>query len=141
MPVPPPAASNATVLTQEASDVPERRPVAPAQGELARQRFDAAQSWLRETPGDRYAIQLATVNGQELPQLEDFLRKAGSALPGDQLFVYSVKIDGQQHYRVAYGSFPSSTKAIEAIKELPPPLAAYEPYPRSVERMRSQNRQ
>jgi septal ring-binding cell division protein DamX len=55
--------------------------------------------------------------------------------------VYSVKIEGQQHYRVAYGSFPSASNALEAIKGLPPLLSAYEPYARSVERMRSQNRQ
>jgi MSHA biogenesis protein MshM len=136
-----PAAANASTQARDASDAADRRPVAPSQGDLARLRFDAAQAWLRDTPGDRYAIQLATVSGQELTQLEEFLRKAGTALPGDELFVYSVKIDGQQHYRVAYGSFPDMSKALEAIKGLPPLLAAYEPYPRSVERMRSQNRQ
>ncbi len=87
------------------------------------------------------AIQLATVNASELPQLEDFLRKAASALPVGELFVYSVKIDGQQHYRVAYGSFPSANKALDAINGLPQLLAAYQPYTRSVERMRSQNSQ
>jgi len=133
--------ANPNFVAGKAPEGPGSKPTAPARGELTRQRFDAAQAWLRDTPGDRYAIQLATVNEQQLPQLEDFLRKAGTALPGDQLFVYSVKIDGQQHYRVAYGSFPNATEAIEAIKGLPPLLAAYEPYPRSVERMRSQNRQ
>jgi septal ring-binding cell division protein DamX len=124
-----------------AGDARERKPLAPAQGELARQRFEATQAWLRDTPGDRYAIQLATVNAAALPQLEDFLRKAAAALPAGELLVYSVKIDGQQHYRVAYGSFPSAGKAIEAMKGLPQLLAAYQPYARSVERMRSQNRQ
>ncbi|HTQ75782.1 MAG TPA: AAA family ATPase [Burkholderiales bacterium] len=141
IPAPAPRVANPNFVAGKAPEGPGSKPTAPARGELTRQRFDAAQAWLRDTPGDRYAIQLATVNEQQLPQLEDFLRKAGTALPGDQLFVYSVKIDGQQHYRVAYGSFPNATEAIEAIKGLPPLLAAYEPYPRSVERMRSQNRQ
>jgi type II secretory pathway predicted ATPase ExeA/septal ring-binding cell division protein DamX len=117
------------------------KPLAPAQGELARERFEATQEWLRSAPGDRYAIQLATVNAGELRQLEGFLRKAASALPADELFVYSVKIDGQQHYRVAYGSYPSADKALEAMTGLPQLLAAHQPYVRTVERMRSQNRQ
>jgi MSHA biogenesis protein MshM len=122
-------------------EAPARKPLAPAQGDLARQRFEATQEWLRSTPGDRYAIQLATVSSTQLAQLEDFLRKASATLPSDELLVYSVKIDGHQHYRVAYGSFPSAAKALEAMKGLPQPLDAYQPYPRSVERMRSQNRQ
>jgi len=124
-----------------ASEAPEKTPPAPDRGELARERFAATQAWLRATPGDRYAIQLATVSAQELPQLEDFLRKAAATLPMGELLVYSVKIEGRQHYRVAYGSFPSAPKALEAIRGLPQLLAAYQPYPRSVERMRSQNRQ
>ena len=62
-------------------------------------------------------------------------------MPDRELFVYSVKIDGEQHYRVAYGSFPSAAKALEAMRGLPQLLAAYQPFTRSVERMRSQNRQ
>jgi len=141
MPVQAATASDPGIANPGPPEAAEKKPIAPVRGEVARQRFDAAQAWLRDTPGDRYAIQLATVSEQELTQLEDFLRKAGTALPGDELFVYSVKIDGQQHYRVAYGSFPSMSEALDAIKGLPPLLAAYEPYPRSVERMRSQNRQ
>jgi type II secretory pathway predicted ATPase ExeA/septal ring-binding cell division protein DamX len=124
-----------------AAEAPMRAPAAPAQGELARERFQATQQWLRSAPGDWYAIQLATVNAAELQQLEDFLRKAAATLPVGELFVYSVKIDGQQHYRVAYGVFPSAPKAIDAINGLPRLLAGYHPYARSVERMRSQNRQ
>jgi len=138
---PSPMVPAAKPVLVSAGDVPDRKPVAPAQGELARKRFEATQTWLRNTPGDWYAIQLATVNASALPQLEDFLRKAAAALPGGELLVYSVKIDGQQHYRVAYGSYPSAAKALEAMKGLPQLLAAYQPYARSVERMRSQNRQ
>ena len=154
-PAPTPAASSVTSAADKpqpgrlaaqptpatTAEAPLRTPAAPAQGKLARERFEATQQWLRSTPGDWYAIQLATVNAADLPQLEDFLGKAAAALPVADLFVYSVKIDGQQHYRVAYGSFPSATKALDAIKGLPQLIAAYQPYARSVERMRSQNRQ
>jgi septal ring-binding cell division protein DamX len=84
---------------------------------------------------------LAIVNSKELGQLEDFLLRISKTLPVDELFVYSVKIDGQQHYRVAYGSYASPDQALAAIRGLAPVISAYHPYYRSVERMRSQNRQ
>jgi len=62
-------------------------------------------------------------------------------VPVGDLFVYSVKIDNRQHYRVAYGAYPTSALVLSAMKELPAPLGSYRPYYRSIERMRSQNRQ
>jgi septal ring-binding cell division protein DamX len=140
-PPPSPAVSAQPKLAPEPADAAARIPAAPAQGKLARERFDATQEWLRSTPGDRYSIQLATVTSGELAQLESFLQKTADSLPIGEVFVYSVKIGGQQCYRVAYGSYPSATEAFNAMKGLPPLLAAYQPYTRSVERMRSQNRQ
>ena len=117
------------------------KPAAPETGEFVRERFQATQEWLRSAPGDRYAIQLATVNSGGLAQLEEFLHRASKMVPAGELFVYSVKIDGQQHYRAAYGSYASPAQALAAINGLPPLFSAYHPYYRSVERMRSQNRQ
>jgi len=116
-------------------------PTPPERGKLARERFEATQQWLPTAPGDRYAIQLVTVSSEQLGLLEDFLLKASRIVPTGELYIYSVKINGQQHYRVAYGSYASSAQAFAAIKELPPSFSAYHPYYRSVERMRSQNRQ
>jgi type II secretory pathway predicted ATPase ExeA/septal ring-binding cell division protein DamX len=116
-------------------------PVAPERGRIARERFEAAQRWLPTQAGDRYAIQLVTVSSEQLGLLEDFLLKATKLLPMGEVYIYSVKINSQQHYRVAYGSYETQAQALEAIKELPPSLAVYRPYSRSVERMRSQNRQ
>ena len=116
-------------------------PVPPASGEFSLKRFSATQEWLKTAPGDHYAIQLFTVGSNELSYLEEFLLRASRVVPANDLFVYSVKIDGQQYYRVAYGSYPSSMEVLSAMRELPPPLLTYQPYYRSVERMRSQNRQ
>ena len=117
------------------------QPLPPERGALARGRFSATQEWLRRAPGNHYAIQLAIVSSKELGQLEDFLLQASKMLPVGELLVYSVKIEGQQHYRVAYGSYASPEQALAAMKGLPPLISAYHPYYRSVERMRSQNSQ
>jgi type II secretory pathway predicted ATPase ExeA/septal ring-binding cell division protein DamX len=116
-------------------------PAPPGQGDLARQRFAATQDWFAVAPGDHLAIQLVTVDAGELSRLEDFLLRASKVVPPEELFVYSVKFDGRQHYRAAYGNYPNVKTALAAIKELPPVLQAQGPYPRSFERMRSQNRQ
>lgn len=115
-------------------------PSAPAYGELTRARFAATQEWLKTAPAGRYAIQLVTVDASQLPRLEDFLLRTSKLVPVDQLFVYSVKIGGRQHYRAAYGSYTSAADALAAVKALPTRLKELQPYFRSVERMRSQNR-
>jgi len=135
------ASADASALKRSAEISTPAQPLPPGRGELARRRFAATQAWLKSAPGDRYAIQLAVVNSKELGQLEDFLLRISKILPVDELYVYSVKIDGQQHYRVAYGSYASPEQTLAALRGLPPVISAYHPYYRSVERMRSQNRQ
>ncbi len=135
--VPPPAAPEALTATTEI----QASPVPPAGGELVMKRFAATQEWLGRVSGDRYSIQLVTAHASELTQLEDFLVRASGMVRANDLFVYSVKINGQQYYRAAYGSYAGAAQALSAMRELPPPLSAAQPYTRSVERMRSQNRQ
>jgi len=115
--------------------------VPPARGKLARERFAATQDWLTSTAEDQYAIQLLTVKASDLARMEEFLQKASRVVNPEELHVYSVRIDGQQHYRAAYGSYEGAAATLAAIKELPPLLKAQSPYHRSVGRMRSQNRQ
>lgn len=134
---PAPAAPGDLAATTEIQASPEP----PAAGELVIKRFAATQEWLRTARGDRYSIQLVTAHSSELAQLEDFLLRASGMVRARDLFVYSVKINGQQYYRAAYGSYASAAQALNAMRELPPPLSAAQPYTRSVERMRSQNRQ
>jgi type II secretory pathway predicted ATPase ExeA len=135
------ASADPSTLKRSAETSTLAQPLPPERGELARGRFAVTQEWLRSAPGNHYAIHLAIVNSKELEQLEDFLLRASKTLPVGDLLVYSVKINGQQHYRVAYGSYAGPAEASDAIRGLPPQLSAYHPYYRSVERMRSQNRQ
>ena len=109
----PPAPSAGVRKSEPVASAPDakpdrpRRPVPPERGEFIRERFKATQEWLRSAPGEHYAIQLVTVDSGELKQLEDFLLRASKMVPASELLVYSVKIDGRQHYRVAYGSYES----------------------------------
>ena len=130
---------NAGQRNKAAEPTPEAQP--PARGTLARERFAATQEWLKTAPGDFYSIQLLTVKDSELARLEGFLLNASKMARREDFRVYSVKIDGVQCYRAAYGLYPNLEETRAAMRELPPLLAAQKPYYRSVERMRSQNRQ
>lgn len=110
-------------------------------GPIARERFKFTQEWLNGAPSSHHSIQLMTASASQLQKLERFLRSASKTLPQDKLYVYSVKIDGQQHFRVAYGEFPDLQKAREALRDLPASLNSPSPYLRTIERMKSQNSQ
>jgi septal ring-binding cell division protein DamX len=117
-------------------------PPAPSAGKLTRARFAATQEWLKSAPGDQYSIQLLTADKHDLQRIEALLaRAAGRSLALPDFYVYGVRINEQQHYRLAYGLYPTLAAATQGIKDLPPAYLQFGPYSRSVERMRSQNHQ
>jgi septal ring-binding cell division protein DamX len=108
-------------------------------GRLSRDRYMATQSWLPSAPGGRQSIQLAIFTDAEAARMENFLRQAVGVLNPSELYVYSVKVDGRQHYRVAYGAFASASDIQAALEALPPTLKAQGPFQRSVGEMRRLN--
>jgi type II secretory pathway predicted ATPase ExeA/septal ring-binding cell division protein DamX len=117
-------------------------PPAPPTGDLTRARFTATQEWLKSAPGDHYSIQLLTAGTHDVRRIEELLaRAAGRNLKLSDFYVYGVKINDQQHYRLAYGLYPTLAESTQGIKDLPPVYLQFGPYQRSVDRMRSQNHQ
>lgn len=117
-------------------------PPPPPGGKLTRARFSATQEWLKDAPGDRYSIQLFTAGVHDLHTAEELLgRAAARNLELADFYIYGVKINDQQHYRLAYGLYPGTAEANQGIRQLPQAYKQFSPYVRSVERMRSQNRQ
>ena len=114
----------------------------PNAGRRTRARFAATQEWLRNAPGDHYSIQIFTSGNNDLHIVEDMLAHAvDRKLKLEDFYVYGVKIDDRQHYRLAYGLYGDYSEAGRALKNLPQPYKQFRPYLRSVDRMRSQNRQ
>ncbi len=141
-PNPPLAApvTHTAARTNAASE--EKASALPANlGKLTLARFQLTQEWLDKAPPGHHAVQLLTVKAEDARRMENFLQRAAKVVKIEDLWVYSVKIDGNQHYRVAYGQYPTSSDAKAAIENLPQILKSQNPYPRSIERMRSQNRQ
>ena len=114
----------------------------PSAGKLTQARFAATQQWLKSAAGDPYSIQLVTAGASDLHAVEELLaRAATSGLALSDFYVYGVKIGDQQHYRLAYGLYPTFTDANQGMRRLPPAYTQFKPFLRSVDRMRSQNRQ
>ncbi len=117
-------------------------PPAPSTGKLTRARFAVTQEWLKNALGDQYSIQLITADQRDLRRIEELLARApGRGLNLSDFYVYGVMIDEVQHYRLAYGLYPALADVNQGISALPPVYRQLGPYHRSVERMRSQNRQ
>ena len=117
-------------------------PPPPPNGKLTRARFAATQEWLKTAPGDHYSIQLFTAGARDLHSVEELLARAAARnLPLSNFYVYGVKIDDQQHYRLAFGLYATFSEATQDMKSLPQAYRQFSPYLRSVDRMRSQNRQ
>jgi len=113
----------------------------PASGKLTQERFAATQQWLRAAPAGSYTIQLLTVSSGEIAVMERFLRQAGELVDINEMRVYSVKLNGQQHYSATYGLYPSLEETITAMGDLPSSFKARGPYHRSVTLMRRQNQE
>ena len=114
----------------------------PPAGKLTRARFAATQEWLKSAPGGEYSIQLFTAGVRDLHVVEGLLADAATKnLALSDFYVYGVKIDDQQHYRLAYGLYRTFAEANQGMRSLPPAYRQFSPYLRSVERMRSQNSQ
>jgi septal ring-binding cell division protein DamX len=116
-------------------------PVPPPSGKLTQERFAATQQWLRAAPSGHYTIQLLTVSAAEISVMERFLRQSGDLVDVGDMRVYSVKLNGQQHYSVTYGLYPSLEETITAMGDLPSTFKARGPYHRSVTLMRRQNQE
>jgi len=111
----------------------------PASGKLAQERFAATQRWLRTAPSGSWTIQVMTASDSQT--IERFLQQAGQEVRLEDLYVYSVHIDGQQYYGVTYGNYPTLEDTITAMGDLPMSFKARGPFHRSIPVMRRQNQE
>jgi septal ring-binding cell division protein DamX len=127
-PAPPPP-SGASDAVKSLAVVPPG-PVAPPSGKLAQERFAATQQWLRTAPSGHYTIQLLTVSAAEINVMERFLRQAEELVDVKDMRVYSVKLNGQQHYSATYGLY---TVELQVPGTVPPQRHADAPAKSGIE--------
>jgi MSHA biogenesis protein MshM len=122
-----------------ARDAGAAGPTAPASGKLAQDRFAATQRWLRTASSGSWTIQVMTASDSQT--IERFLQQAVQEVRLEDLYVYSVHVDGRQSYGVTYGNYPSLEDTITAMGDLPMSFKARGPFHRSIPVMRRQNQE
>jgi type II secretory pathway predicted ATPase ExeA len=86
---------------------------------LLQQRLDATEAMLNAAPQGCTSIQLFYTENVQPARMEGFLRRARKLGKLEEIFILPIELQGQDAFRVLYGSFPSSGKARAAIPELP----------------------
>jgi MSHA biogenesis protein MshM len=131
-PVPAPAAN-----PEATTAAPPQQPVKPKVGPLTRDRLEAGHAWLEQLPDDRWFIQVFATNAGQHAEVETLLRRLSSSKAEmSNIHVYYSELSGKPRFGVMYGDYPTRAAASAAIRELPKPLRANQPYPRKVARLR-----
>lgn len=88
--------------------------------------------WIQTTPGNRWFIQLATIDGGRTEFAESYLARARKLLLPEQVHVYRTLGEGDARIGIIFGDYPTWRAANEAASQLPTELVANNPFPRQV---------
>jgi septal ring-binding cell division protein DamX len=100
-----------------------------AQTSLLKQRLDAGQAWLTQSPESRVTVQL--MGGADEQQMEAQLKALGRQLELGNIYLFRTTEGGRPFMIVTYGSYPDWNAGAQARRELPRALQAYQPKLRS----------
>jgi len=103
---------------------------------LTEERLNATQTWLQQTDGRRFVIQLLAVDGPAAPQVQSFLTQASKEVDTQLLRPYQTHIGSKERWGVVYGEYAGYGEAQQAIAALPERLRRSHPYPRPVSQLR-----
>ena len=121
---------------------PSSGPTIPAAwktlGPLTQQRLRDDREWFEKTPDDHWFVQLLGTDITEARRVETTLGMLDQLLDHGDVRVYFVEMNGSQRLGIIYGDYSTRSEAAAAIKRLPHPLLANNPYPypRQVVRLR-----
>ncbi|PKO36819.1 MAG: ATPase [Betaproteobacteria bacterium HGW-Betaproteobacteria-6] len=103
---------------------------------MTRQHFGQYEQWIETVPNHHYFIQLLATDAFHTGEIENFLARATGALDPSQIRAYRSSLSGRDRVGVIYGDFASREEAAEAIRTLPEPIKAAQPFPRQVSKLR-----
>jgi MSHA biogenesis protein MshM len=135
-----PAAASTPQIARPAGDGPglATSPIAAsaasqqAAGSALQAKFDQTRQWIDATAGERWFIQLATVDGRQAEFAQSYFGRASGLLPAEQVRMYLAGSANDPRIGIIYGEFPSWRAASEAVRQLPTELLDNSPFPRQV---------
>lgn len=106
-------------------------------GRLTLERIEAGQLWLQQTSNGRWFVQIFDADASRHAEVESLLRGlSANNIDLAGIHAYYSELSGKPRYGVIYGDFATREAAAAAIRDLPKPLRANQPYPRQVARLR-----
>ncbi len=99
-------------------------------------RFAATETWLKDTAGSTYTIQLLGTEDRE--QLKQHLNVLSKYIEMNEVFIYRTVAKQKPSLTVVYGSYSDKRAAQEALAALPPQLKPYRPLLRTVNGIRAE---
>lgn len=112
-------------------------PLKPKLGRLTLERLESGRLWLEQAPNDRWFVQIFDTDASRHADVEALLRSLSAKnidLAG--IHAYYSELSGRPRYGVIYGDFATRNASAAAIRDLPKPLRANQPYPRQVVKLR-----
>lgn len=127
------------------SDATSAVPLEPAQssaasaelavGSLLRARTAATKAWLQGSDPASYIVQLLSVNSGETAYVSRVLERLQQFNLLENTYSCLFSSDGQEYWKVIYGSFSSLEGAREFIANLPESIRSNSPYVQNIRRL------
>jgi len=105
---------------------------------LLQQRLDATKTWLADTEGAHYTIQLMLTNTDAAPKMEQILDEISRNIGLQQVYVYPAHIKSKREFGITFGSFSSRDQALASIGKLPAVYQANRPMLRTIKGIRDE---
>ena len=100
------------------------------------ERLAATNEWLGNQPPSNLSIQVMGSN--DTGKLKAYLKQISDIIEIQNVYVYRTMAKGKPSYTVLYGTYNNRTDATKAIASLPPVLAAFRPYLRTIQGIRAE---
>ena len=86
---------------------------------LLEQRVEATKQIMATMDKNYYSIQLFVTDNIQPDRMERFLIRAQNLVNLSELYMHPVNNEGQAHFRVTYGIYPTRDQASAALDEIP----------------------
>ena len=133
------AETTADRVTESGQAAPKKVPATPlpiALGPLAAPLQANTPQWVRSRPEQTWFIQLHTVDGGRVEDIERYIERVSAQLDPSQLRIYVRDLGWAARVGIIYGEYSSRSEVQAALRRLPSRLRAEAPYPRPIRGLR-----
>jgi len=94
--------------------------------------LNQSRLWITATDGDRWFIQLVSIDGDQTEFARAYFAHARRLLPPEQVHIYRADAAGNRRIGIVFGDYPTWQAADLAARQLPSELLGNSPFPRQL---------